>query len=101
MIDVQTVIVQLRKPDAFSPGHVTTGYYVVRDGAIMMTYADGEPVYRDPEKTLTYTHQICEGDNVQAIAGVLTRQVRRELAGISEEQEAFASPLNYPRAGVA
>lgn len=97
MTEVHHVTVQLRGSSPSDPGQVTDGYYIIDDGMVVMTHPDGNPVdeymYRAPLRA---------GDSAIAIASVLTKQVRRGMMGLTEEQDAFFSrKLNYPKAGVA
>lgn len=96
MPDIHRVTVQLDPPTETSPGKVTEGYYVVDDGTLVMTHADGKPV--DP---VQFRHTLQPGDSAEAIAKMLTRKVRRHLLGLSPTQEKFAKRIDYPKAGVA
>jgi hypothetical protein len=93
MSEVQSVTVQVRAPTDNDPGQVTTGYYTVADGILTMTQPNGEPVIG--EQGERFTQSISADDNVRAIAGLLTRKVRRAIRGETEFQERFRRPLQY------
>ena len=93
---VHRVIVQIRAPSPLDPGQVSEGFYVVEGGVLIMTRPDGSPV--DPDR---FRHVLKDGDSPAAIARVLTKLVRRDLLGLSADEEAFNQPLHYPRPGVA
>lgn len=48
-----------------------------------------------------HRQELRPGDDADAIARVLTRRVRRQMLGISEDNENFGRPLRYAAAGVA
>lgn len=93
---VHRVIIQIRRPSLGDPGQVSDGYYTVAGNVLTMTHADGEPV--DPNQ---FRHTLKAGDDAAAIAGMLTRKVRRFMAGISETEDAFNRPLGYENLGLA
>ena len=45
MPDVQKVTIQIDGPSKFSPGRVSFGYYVVKNGVLTMTDSTGKPVH--------------------------------------------------------
>lgn len=92
MTTAREVTIQIRAPSATSEGQVSTGYYIVENGVLIMTRPDGEPV----SETL-YRHTLRPNDDAQSIASVLTRKVRRELSGLSD----FNRPLEYKPQGIA
>lgn len=96
MSEVRRVVIQLRKPSDRDVGLVSFGFYVIDGETLIMTYATGEPVSPDQ-----FRHTLKAGDDPNAIAGVLTRQCRRFLLGISEAEEAFGRPLGYANSGIA
>jgi hypothetical protein len=93
---VHRVIIQIRRPSGDDPGQVSEGYYVVHDGVLTMTHEDGQPVSPDQ-----FRHTLKAGDDPAAIAGMLTRRVRRFMLGITETEEAFNRPLGYGNLGIA
>lgn len=93
---VHRAIVQIRRPSPGDPGQVSEGYYVIEGNTLVMTHPDGEPISADQ-----FRHQLNPGDDARAIAGVLTKLVRRQLLGISGEQEAFGRRLSYADQGIA
>lgn len=92
---VHRVIIQIRRPSPGDPGQVSDGYYAVADGVLVMTNPAGEPI--DPDQ---FRHKLKPGDNPAAIAGILTRKIRRLILGITKEQEAFGRPLAYSDSGI-
>ena len=102
MPTIHRVTVQLDPPKDDFPGRVTEGYYIVdpfddgSGGVLVMTHPDGRPV--DP---VEFRHKIVAGDNVKAIAMMMTRKVRRHLLGLSPVQEKFARKIEYPKMGAA
>ena len=92
---VHRVIVQIRAPSPLDPGQVSEGFYVVEGGVLIMTRPDGSPV--DPDR---FRHALKDGDSPAAIAGVLTKLVRKSLAGMSEDEERFGRRLSYQPAGI-
>lgn len=86
---INRVIIQLRRPSGDDPGQISEGYYTVEHGVLVMTHADGRPVNDE------FRHTLKAGDEPAAIAGMLTRRVRRFMLGISEAEEAFNRPLRY------
>lgn len=95
MGDVHRVIIFLRHPSGSDPGQASTGYYTIDGDQLVMTHPDGEPVSPDQ-----FRHKLKAGDDPNAIAGILTRQVRNFMRGISSAEEAFGRPLNYSDAGI-
>ncbi|WP_340672549.1 hypothetical protein [Bradyrhizobium ottawaense] len=93
-LNVKQVSVQIRRPSGDDPGQVTLAYYVLRGDELVMTRGDGTPV--DAER---FTHKLRHGDDPNAIAGVLGKQIRREALKITEEQERFYAPLDYGDSG--
>lgn len=92
-VTVNRVAVQLRRPSGDDPGQVTTAYYIVRGGELVMTRGDGTPVDAD-----RFRHKLEPGDNPGAIAAVLGKQIRREALKITEAEEQFYAPLDYGNA---
>ena len=93
---VHRVIVQLRAPAPGYPGQVSDGYYAIEGDTLVMTYANGEPVSEDQ-----FRHRLRPGDDPNAVAGELTKLVRRHLLGLSADSEAFGRPLGYQNLGIA
>lgn len=86
------------------PGQVTNGFYVVEDGVLIMTKPDGKPHSGPDGKPIqnkTHRHTLRPGDNPDAIASVLTKKIRRETLGLTEEQESFRGKLKYGPLGIA
>jgi len=96
MTEVHRVITGIRRATGSDPGQVSIGYYTIQDGILTMTHEDGEPVSPDQ-----FNHQLKPGDDPPAIAGVLTKQARRFLLGMSETEEAFNRPIGYSNSGIA
>lgn len=101
---VHRVIVQIRRPSEFDRGQVTEGFYVIEGDTLMMTAPDGGPIMGsdglpvDPDQ---FRHVLKPGDEPGAIAGMLTKKVRRHILGISETQESFGRSLIYEKSGIA
>jgi hypothetical protein len=95
---VHRVIVQIRKPDGIDDtGQISEGFYIVEDATLIMTRGDGTPV----DERL-YRHELRDGDNPEAIAQVLTRKIRRQKLGLTDDSpEGFNRPLRYGRQGIA
>jgi hypothetical protein len=93
---IHRVIIFISHPSAGDPGQASEGYYVIEDGELIMTHSDGEPVSPDQ-----FRHRLKAGDDANAIAGILTVQVRRLMLGITKADEAFGRPLNYGNSGIA
>lgn len=91
---IHSITVQIAAPTADDPGQVTEGFYTVEDGHLQMVYRDG----RKLENPL-YRVRLQEGANVKAIAGNLTRSIRKEMMG--ETVEGFTRNLSYPKASYA
>lgn len=94
LMDVQKVIVQLQSATFGDPGQVTEGFFIIEGDQLVMTHGDGSPV--DDQ----YRHTLKPGDNPRAIAGVLTKQIRRSMLGITEASEAFNRPIRYAGSGL-
>lgn len=93
MSDVQRVTVQLKAPSGDYTGQVTTGYYVVENGLLVMTDGAGVPVRK--ENGEQYSHTLGPKDKSAAIAAVKTREIRRDLYGDSH----FRGRIDYPKWG--
>lgn len=93
---VERVIIQIRRPSGDDPGQVSEGYYIVNEGMLIMTHSDGEPV----DDTM-FRRKLRPDDNPAALAGVLTREVRRHMLGITKDEENFNRPLGYSNSGIA
>lgn len=100
MIEVKSVIVELRGPGGERLGRTTEGYYTVDGGTLTMTYANGDPVLND-NGIPAFRRSLQAKEYPPAIACVLTHQVRRYLLGANEESDAFNRPLTYQNLGVA
>lgn len=94
MSDVRHVVCQIRPATADDLGQVSDGFYVIEGQTLTMTGPDGEPVKAGEH---IYQHQLREGDNPDAIARVLTKQIRQALTSATD----FQRRLRYPRAGIA
>lgn len=95
MTEVHRVIIQIRRPSGDDPGQVSEGFYIVKDGVLIMTHGDGRPINDE------FRHVLKPVDDPAAIAGMLTRRVRRFMLGISEAEEAFNRPISYGNFGTA
>ena len=91
---VKQVAAQLRAASQNDPGQITTGFYVVEDGVLVMTHSDGAPV-----DEFRFRHRLQPKDNEEAIASIFTRQIRTEMLG--EQVPGFTRSLDYPNVGVA
>jgi hypothetical protein len=83
------------------PGQVTTGYYTLVDGVLMMTDSKGAPVHdlNSGEKIL---HKMQLDDDATVIAKRLTMKIYRMLRGeTAPTVTGFGRTLNYPTSGVA
>lgn len=79
-----------------APNQVTYGFYTVTEDVLTMAHEDGQPVELSG---MTFTHNLKTGDNPDAIAAVLTGQIRKMMQG--EIVPGFNDPLSYPMQGVA
>lgn len=61
-----------------------------------MTGSTGKPVRRHSDGEV-YSHKLKPGDKPHAIAGVLTKTIRKMIHG----DNSFRQPIAYPRRGVA
>jgi hypothetical protein len=97
-MNVHRVFVQIRKPDGPGDhGHVSEGFYIVEGATLIMTRGDGTPV----DERL-YRHELRDGENPEAIAQVLTRKIRRQKLGITDDSpDGFNRPLRYGAQGIA
>jgi hypothetical protein len=93
---VNRVMAQIRAPSGSDPGQVTTCYYVVENGVLIMTRGDGTPV-----DAVRYRHALRPEDNPDVLAKVFGKQIRREALDITEDQERFYRSLDYVSSGVA
>lgn len=93
---IHRVVCQIRSASEGDLGQVSDGYYIIEHDTLIMTKPDGMPI--DP---VLYRHKLRDSDDHNAIARVLTKQVRRALLGLTETQEAFQRPLRYPAASIA
>jgi hypothetical protein len=75
---------------------VIEGFYTIEGSEITMTYQDGEPVLVNNEKVQM---KLSEGTTPRMLAGRMTREIRRALAG--ETVDGFTGPLRMPQAGFA
>ena len=97
MSEVQTVLVQLHGSSGEDPGRITEGFYTLDGDKLVMTYADGRPV-----DEYMFRAALKDGGNPKSIAGLLTKDVRLHIMGLTKEQDAFFSrPMNYGPSGVA
>lgn len=94
----ERVVVQLEAPTEHDPGQITEGFYSVADGVLAMVYANGSPVLIDGKPIEA---RLGPNDNPRAIAGRLTREVRRALANVTETEERFNRTLRYGNTGFA
>jgi len=85
--EVRCVTVQIKRPKGDDPGQVAHGAYIIEGDKLTMTTPRGKPE-RDLEGR-TYTHRLADKDNPQAIAAVLTRQLRGALKGKSAPVSGF------------
>jgi hypothetical protein len=98
MIEVHSVIVQVKPPGPNFPGQVAHGRYTVTDGVVTLTDHDGNPV-RDGEGR-TYTEKLEPSGDARAVAGRLTKRLRAVLRGESPDApERVSKPLNYRNPG--
>jgi hypothetical protein len=98
---IERVTVQLRRPVGTDPGQVTEGFYTVRDGVLTMVRADGGALIDKNGNPVGKPYSLKNGDSADAIARVLTKQVRRQMLGMTEKEETFSRKLNYKQNGVA
>jgi hypothetical protein len=97
MTAVRNVHVQLARPSKASPdGRVTEGFYIIDGETLVMTKPNGGPV----DET-RFRHRLGPNDDPEAIARVLTKRIRLEKLGMTEDQASFRRPLEYSRGGVA
>lgn len=92
---VERVTIQIRRPTYNDPGQISEGFYTFDGTTLTMTKPDGTPIGEQ------FTLKLKPGDNPAAIAGILTRRVRRSMLGTSADEEAFGRPLNYDNPGIA
>lgn len=98
---VHRITVQLREPSGSDPGQVTEGFYILRDGLLIMTEANGDSIRRDGGGEVSRAIGNATPDQVRGMASIMTREVRRMLLGMSETEERFRQPLRYGRVGIA
>lgn len=95
MTEIKGVSVQLQRPTGPDDvGRITEGFYTVSGNVLTMTYADGSPVEG-------FTFTLKPDDDAESIARVLTRKVRRQVLGLTEEGEAFNRQISYANTGIA
>jgi hypothetical protein len=97
-LNVHRVFVQIRKPDGpGDQGQVSEGFYIVEGATLIMTRGDGTPV-----DDRLHRHELRDGDNADAIAQVLTRKIRRQKLGLTDDgPDGFNRPLRYGSQSVA
>jgi hypothetical protein len=91
MSDVQRVQVYLSHPTGPDDlGQVTFGFFKVEDGVLIMTDEQGNPMRKINGEI--FSRKLGPDDNPCSIAGVLTKEIRRELYGDLD----FHRPIKYP-----
>jgi hypothetical protein len=74
-------------------GAVVMGCYIIDDGCIVMTDAQGEPISDNDGRA--YSHKLEPGDNPKSIAAQLVRRVRDKERG--KHVASFdGRPIVYP-----
>jgi hypothetical protein len=98
--EVHKVTVQLEKPSRRYPsGKVTFGYYTLVDDLLTMTDPNGGAAEDGTGKR--YTHKLMPGEDANAIAKRLTKQLRQELRGGPNAPPGdFHRKINYPKSGL-
>jgi hypothetical protein len=87
MSDVHYIFIQTAAASATSPGAIAEGWFVIRDGKVVLTGADGKIWQGAPDR------EIKDGETAEVVAKRLLRS-RQTKSG-------FNRPLSYPEAGVA
>jgi hypothetical protein len=78
--EVFTIQAQIAAPSKrLRQGAVVMGCYIVDDGHVVMTDAQGEPITDKDHKE--YRHKLAPGDNPKSIAARLVRRVRDKERG--------------------
>lgn len=99
----ETVLVHL------APNRFTEGFYRIDGDLLVMTYRDGADVMiGDGEYARRITHSMKPGDNVKAIAGLLTKEIRKLMSpelveGFNDpiEGRIHSNPIKMPENGIA
>lgn len=79
------------------PNQITEGFYTIEDGLITMVRPDGGVVKMGDDSLVQ--HQLKDGESEEAIAKVLTKQIRKHFLG--DIVEGFSRDLHYQPLGVA
>jgi hypothetical protein len=88
----QHCFIQLRGARGGDPGHVDQGWFIIKDGFVILTDEHDKP-YLDA--TGRYEMKLAEGENPKDIAAILFRQWRGE----NRSGDDFRRRLNYPPRG--
>lgn len=98
---VERVTVQLRRPVGTDPGEVAEGFYTIRDGVLTMVNKLGGPLVDKNDQPVGKPCKLGPNDSADAIARVLTKQIRRQILGMTATEESFSRKLRYPDGGIA
>lgn len=90
MREVHYVTVQIGE------NRIVEGFYTIAGDQITMTYQDGSPVLVNNE---TVQMNLSDSTTPRMLAGRMTREIRKALAG--ETVEGFTGPLRLPVASFA
>jgi hypothetical protein len=95
-VKVHYVTYQVDAPsdDGSDFGRITEGFYIVEDSSVVMTNADGEPVYVNGRD---FRHKLAPGENASHIAKRLTGEIFRLVNGDTSGRRR----LVFPKMGVA
>jgi len=85
MHDVHKITIQLRAPRGKDAGKIAIGHYMIVEGAVVLTDADGKPVGN-------VKHTLSPGEDARLVA---CRMLRRQNAKASGGD--FSRPLRYPK----
>ena len=93
---VHYVTYQVDRPaeDGSDLGRITEGFYIVEDGELMMTNADGDPVYINGRE---FRHKLAPGEDSSRVAKGMTGEIFRLVNG----EMSGRRRLVFPNMGVA
>lgn len=95
MSEVHQVIIEIKRPKKDFPGRVAYGFFVVKDGVVVMTDADGKEAGAD-ETGKKWRHTLRPGEDPRSVASRMTRELRLALRpGGRAVVNGFDGPLTY------
>ena len=93
MAEVMVIHITTRPPmDDDDPGECAIGHYVVDDNIVMLTDANGTPLYKPGRagQTDVFQRELQPGESHRVVAGRLLREMRGARSGD------FYAPIRYP-----